>query len=308
MSSDRTAPPAVVVVGDIMADVAVHRAGPVALESDTDCEIALAGGGSAANLAAHLAGLGIATTLVGTVGDDQLGSIQLADLTTRGVQIRVRILNGVTTGMVVALVGQDGRRSMLTSRGAGSLLSPDHLGSDLFRPGRHLHLSGYVLLDERSRAAGLAALERARRASMTVSVDASSLAPLARLGGGGFRSLTAGASVLFTNEAEAGILTGARSWEEALDALLLDYQQVVLKRGESGAVWASGQERISLPATSAVARDTTGAGDALAAGWLAGWLRGQDPAVILGEALGLAATVLSWPGGRPLLRAVPGVA
>jgi sugar/nucleoside kinase (ribokinase family) len=197
---------------------------------------------------------------------------------------------------------------MLTSRGAGSLLSPDHLGSDLFRPGRHLHLSGYVLLDERSRAAGLAALERARRASMTVSVDASSLAPLARLGGGGFRSLTAGASVLFTNEAEAGILTGARSWEEALDALLLDYQQVVLKRGESGAVWASGQERISLPATSAVARDTTGAGDALAAGWLAGWLRGQDPAVILGEALGLAATVLSWPGGRPLLRAVPGVA
>jgi sugar/nucleoside kinase (ribokinase family) len=277
----------VVVVGDIMADVAVHRAGPVALESDTDCEIALAGGGSAANLAAHLAGLGIATTLVGTVGDDQLGSIQLADLTTRGVQVRVRILNGVTTGMVVALVGQDGRRSMLTSRGAGSLLSPDHLGSDLFRPGRHLHLSGYVLLDQRSRAAGLAALERARRASMTVSVDASSLAPLARL---------------------AGILTGARSWEEALDALLLDYQQVVLKRGESGAVWASGQERISLPATSAVARDTTGAGDALAAGWLAGWLRGEDPAVILGEALGLAATVLSWPGGRPFLRAVPGVA
>ena len=287
------------VVGDVLADLAVRMAGPLALESDTEPEIAFACGGSAANVASYLVGLGIATALVGVVGDDQLGATQLDDLRQRGVAVRASVLQGASTGVVVVLVGQDGRRSMLTSRGASRLFRPGHLALDLFRAGVHLHLSGYVLLDMESRETGLAALEAARRVGMTISVDANSHVPLAHLGGPEFGKLSSGASVLFANEEEAASLTGAGSWEEALHVLVFEYGQVVLKRGERGAVWASGQERLSLPAVPATVHDTTGAGDALAAAWLAGWLRGQDPEANLQNGLEAAARALSWPGGRP---------
>lgn len=300
MSPTRPRSPEALVVGDILADLAVAIRGPIAWDSDTEAEVRLAGGGAAANFAVQLAALGVSTILAGVVGDDALGAIQVADLAARGVRVRVRRRPRTGTGVVIALVRRDGRRSMLTSRGASAQLRPEDLPRSLFARGRHLHLSGYVLLGRSSRAAGLAALARARELGMTISVDASSHGPLGTLGGARFRRLTGGAAVLFCNQAEALALSGAGSWRGALGTLAAEYPEVVLKRGRLGAVWASGRTRIALPSAGSGARDTTGAGDAFDAAWLAGWLRGREREPLLRQALERAALAVTWAGGRPL--------
>ncbi len=288
-----------VVVGDALADVSALLASPFEEASDTPATITIGPGGSAANAAAWLAALGVGTAFIGTVGDDLLGSVQVEDLRRRGVLPAVQVLPGQPTGVVVAIVTAGGQRSMVTSRGAAMGLRPEHLPRDLFRRGCHLHLSGYVLLDGQTRAAGLAALELARAVEMTISIDPSSRGPLRRVGKGIFRDWTRGAQVLLPNLDEAEVLTGQGKPAAMITELLTDYQEVVLSLGEGGAMWGSGRRRRRLPAVPAAVTDTTGAGDAFAAGWLAGWLAGATAASALESALALAALAVAHPGGRP---------
>jgi sugar/nucleoside kinase (ribokinase family) len=106
------------------------------------------------------------------------------------------------------MVTHKGERTMLSDPGANAALSPDDLPHDLFIPGAHLHVSGYTLLSEGSRSAGLAAIEYSRRSGMTASVDAASAAPLDRTGAEPFLELSSGAVLLFVNAAQAKVLTG----------------------------------------------------------------------------------------------------
>lgn len=286
-------------VGDVLADVSVLVQGPFQADSDTEAEVSITGGGAAANVAATLAGLGVATVLVGVVGQDPLGQTQLEDLARPGLQLEVARRPGRATGVVVALVDLGGGRTMITSRGASGSLRREQMKPQLFGPGRHLHLSGYVLLDEESREAGLAALGRAGRAGMSISVDASSRAPLERVGPEAFWDWIKGAAVLFANLDEARVLTGKEALGEILPALLQACPEVVVKLGKDGAAWARGDQHLLLPASAGPVVDSTGAGDALAAGWLAAWLAAEDPPHRLRAALDAAARALGWLGGRP---------
>ena len=164
---------------------------------------------------------------------------------------------------------------------------------------RHLHLSGCLLLDPDTRPAGLTALERARAAPMTISVDPSSHAPLGRVGAGAFRTWTRGVDVLLPNLDEGRVLTGATDPEAIVAGLTGDYGAVVLSLGPAGALWARGAERQRLAAPPAPVVDTTGAGDAFTAGWLAAWLGGAPPAEALAAGAAAAATAISEVGGRP---------
>ncbi len=289
----------VVVVGDVLADVSVRLERPLAEDSDTPAAITLHPGGSAANLASWLATLGVETTLVGAVGDDRLGRIQEEELVRAGVRTRLAVLPRTDTGVVVALVGREGRRSLVTSRGAASGLDPAHLPADLFRAGRHLHLSGYVLLDASARPAGLAALALARQSRMTISVDPSSREPLRREGARVFRGWVRGAEVLLPNWDEGRELTGAAEPAAIASDLLRDHEEVVLTLGAAGALWVGPHGSVREPALPAAIVDTTGAGDAFAAGWLAGWLAGQAGAAPLHRALAAAALCVARPGPRP---------
>lgn len=286
-------------MGDVLADVTVQARAPVEWESDTEAEISLTGGGAAANVAATLASLGVETVLVGAVGQDRLGLLQLDDLVRPGLRLEVARRQGSPTGMVVALVDHRGARTMITSRGASRSLRPEQMGPALFQPGRHLHLSGYVLLDEESREAGLAALRAAHKAGMSISVDASSRAPLERIGAAAFQGWIRGASLLFANLDEARVLAGREILGEILPVLLEDCPEVVVKLGEEGACWGRGGERLDLAPSAAQVVDTTGAGDAFAAGWLASWLLGEDGPRALRAALDAAARAVGWLGGRP---------
>ena len=288
----------VVVVGDVATDVVAVLDGVPAPGSDRPASIRSRGGGAGANVAVHLARLGVPVVLAGCVGDDPAGAGLVAELTAAGVRLRVRTVPGSPTGTIVSLVEPDGQRSMLADRGANLDLRPD----DVPAPARggHVHLSGYTLLDPGSRPAGIAALAAAADAGATVSVDPASAGPLARHGVDRWLADTAGATVLLPNADEARLLTGCPDAERAARALAARHRIVAVSLGADGALWVSGDVVVHRPAHPTVVVDTTGAGDAFAAGLLAAWLTrpSVDPADALDAGLAQAADVVRRPGAR----------
>jgi sugar/nucleoside kinase (ribokinase family) len=290
--------PGVVVVGDVATDVVAVLAGDPAPGSDRPASIRSRGGGAGANVAVHLAQLGTQVTLAGCIGDDAAGHVLAAELTAAGVRPALRTVPGVATGTVVSLVEPDGQRSMLADRGANLALQPGDVPAPL--PGGHLHLSGYTLLDPGPRAAGLAAIAAAAAAGCTVSVDPASTGPLTRYGVDRWLADTAMATVLLPNADEARLLTGCPEVADAARALARRHAVVAVSLGPDGALWAAEHVLVHRPAHPTTVIDTTGAGDAFAAGLLSAWLAspGVDPEVALDAGLALAAQVVRRPGAR----------
>ncbi|MGY1622793.1 carbohydrate kinase family protein [Geodermatophilus sp. SYSU D00965] len=288
----------VVVVGDLATDVVVVLDGEPAPGSDRPAAIRSRGGGAGANVAVHLAELGTPVVLAGCVGDDPAGRGLVADLAAAGVTPAVRTVPGAASGTVVCLVEPDGQRSMLADRGANLALRPEDVPAPV--PGGHLHLSGYTLLDPRPRAAGLAALTAAAAAGCTVSVDPASTGPLGRYGVDRWLADTAAATLVLPNEAEARLLTGCADAATAARALAVRHPVAVVTLGADGALWASGDVLLHRQAHAAAVVDTTGAGDAFAAGLLSVWLADPDgdPVRALDAGLARAAAVVARPGAR----------
>ncbi|CAA9434530.1 MAG: Putative carbohydrate kinase, partial [uncultured Rubrobacteraceae bacterium] len=193
-----------------------------------------------------------------------------------------------------------GERTMITDRGAGEALGPEDLPERLFTGG-HLHLSGYTLSGGRRRETALKALRLARRAGMTVSVDPSSAPLLGSIGPDRFLEWTRGADLLFPNLTEGETLTGEKDPDRILEKLLPHYSAVVLKLGPDGAWYAyAGGNLLREPAAPVdVVEDTTGAGDAFSAGFLAAWLDGEPPEEALRGGAALAAAAVERVGARP---------
>jgi sugar/nucleoside kinase (ribokinase family) len=272
--------------------------GPPAPGSDRPAVIRTRGGGAGANVAVHLAALGVPVVLAGCVGDDPAGAALVAELTAAGVGPAVRTVPGAASGTIVSLVEPGGQRSMLADRGANLELRADDV--PVPAPGGHLHLSGYTLLDERPRAAGLAALAAARAAGCTVSLDPASTGPLTAYGVDRWLADTAGADLLLPNADEARLLTGCADVAEAARALARSHAVVAVTLGAGGALWASSGSLVHRPAHPAEVVDTTGAGDAFTAGLLSVWLADPagDPAAALDAGLARAAGVVRRPGAR----------
>src|SRR5262249_38183633 len=147
-------------------------------------------GGSAANVAAWLAAIDVSTAFLGRVGADSFGRAAIDALRAAGVTVYAEADVDRPTGTCVVLVHPAGERSMLPDPAANAGLRPDHLGAEPFAWASHLHLSAYTLFSRDSREAGLAAQSRAHGVEMTVSVDASSAAPLMAAGVDNFLSWT----------------------------------------------------------------------------------------------------------------------
>jgi sugar/nucleoside kinase (ribokinase family) len=288
-----------VVVGDIVTDVlAVHEL-PLVPGSDTLATVSMLGGGSGANTAAWLATSGVPTAFVGVVGADEAGVARVAELAAVGVRPAVRRAEGSTTGSVVVL-SSAGERTMLSNRGANLLLSPADVDAGLASGARHLHLSGYTLLDPSARDAGRYALAAAARRGLTTSVDMAAAAIVRRVGPAAFLSWVRGADLLLANVDEAGALVGEGSPAELAARLTGWAGYGVVTCGAAGAVWASaGGEVVDAPAQPAPVVDATGAGDAFAAGLLSAWLSGGSPAEALRAGTAMGAAAVSVVGGRP---------
>jgi ribokinase len=213
----------------------------------------------------------------------------------------VRAHAGAATGSVVVL-SSGGERTMITDRGAALLLDPVDVTAAVSNAqgAGHLHLSGYPLLHAGSRPGGLAALAAAREHGLTTSVDAASAEPLRQLGARAFLLLVRGTDLLLCNADEADVLAGTGTAEEQAVALTAVASQVVVKRGQAGAVWASADGVLrSTTGVRVPSLDPTGAGDAFAAGLLTAWCSGAEPAAALAAGAELGAAAVRTIGARP---------
>lgn len=170
-----------------------------------------------------------------------------------------------------------------------------------------LHLTGYSFFEPGPRAVVRGLLAEAGRRGVPVTVDPGSAAFLAApsIGPAAFLGWTRGAAVCFPNVDEAAVLTGANPLPAAdpaaMAAVLTGYYgAVVVKLGADGAVYAAGDTTPGrVAAVPAAVRDTTGAGDAFCAGFLAAWLDGASLAAACAAAAETAARAVSSLGGRP---------
>jgi sugar/nucleoside kinase (ribokinase family) len=286
----------VVVLGDLMVDVVVRLSGPLAQASDAPAEIRFRGGGSAANTAAWLAAAGADVTLVGRAGEDERGRAAVEQLRAAGVDPRVTLDPERPTGTCLVLIDPGGERTMAPDAGANDGLAVGDLPDDVLAAAAHLHVAGYALLREGSRAAARAAIERASSSGIGVSVDPSSSALL----DAGFLDLADGAGLLLPNAPEAHALTGERDPEEAARALTERFGEVVVTLGAGGALWTDGADALRVAAVAVdQVEDSTGAGDAFAAGFLGARVAGESTAEALAAGCRLAARAVRTAGARP---------
>lgn len=291
----------VVCLGDVMLDIAAVLPAPLALGSDTPAPIRFSHGGSAANTAAWLAALGVPCVFAGRVGDDPFGRDAVATLSSHGVIPRVSIDPVTATGVCLVLIGPDGERTMVPSAGANATLAAADLGADLLSAADHLHLSGYALLTEGSRAAGLFALRQAGAVGASVSVDAASAGPIRTVGPERFLGWIPAGALLLANADELAALTGTDDLAAGVAALVARGLDVVVKRGGQGSLLATAAGTWHCPAEPAEVLDSTGAGDAFAAGLLAARWGGAELVEALSQANRLGAMAVGKLGARPIM-------
>ncbi|NUO91770.1 MAG: ribokinase, partial [Dermatophilaceae bacterium] len=263
----------VVVVGDVGLDVITRPSGEIKWHSDTPSAVALVPGGAGGNSASWLAGLGASVTLLARVGSDAAGSTCRRELEAAGVTCAFAVDPTLPTCMVVILLDAHGDRTMFPDRGANKAFSVGDvdlvalgLGTGGARP--LLHLSGYVLFDAGSRAAGLESLRQARELGWTTSVDPQSHALIEREGASTFLSWVTGVDLLLPNEDEVSALGG-------LPSVLEHTREVAATYGAAGARWVGADVDVSADAPVVENVDATGCGDAFNAGLLSAWLRGE---------------------------------
>ena len=243
-------------LGDLTLDVVVRLARPIAVGGDTEAEIRVGPGGQAANVAAWAATLGAHSRFIGKSGNDDAGGLARTRLAAHGVEVFGPVAG--RTGTICSLVSPVGDRSMASDRGSAPEFAAEELDPGWLAGCEHLHVSGYALMLEPVRGAALRAAEVARAEGACVSVDLASWSAIRDSGVEAFRDAVRGLDpdVVFANEDEER--TVGRDLTRAA---------WILKRGAAGCSF-EGLERTALPVEEAV--DSTGAGDALAAGWIVG--------------------------------------
>ncbi|WP_329555532.1 carbohydrate kinase family protein [Streptomyces sp. NBC_00696] len=293
---------ALLVVGDVVTDVVARHRGPLAPGTDTAATIRTVPGGAGANVACWAAHWGCADVrLLGRVGEDAAAWHE-RELIASGVRPRLVVDPEAATGTVICLVdtGASAERTFLTDSGASLRLDPGDWSDTLLDGVVRLHLSGYLLFSEPSRALVAAAMESARARGVPVSLDPASAGFLTELGVDRFLALIEAVDVLLPSRDEACLLTGLPDPADATAKLSRHVPLVVTKQGAEGALVAhSGRVHARVPAEPATPRDTTGAGDAFTGAFLATLMTGAEPEEAAREGCRAGARAVERVGGRP---------
>jgi sugar/nucleoside kinase (ribokinase family) len=285
-----------------MTDVIVRPEGPLARGSDRRASITIHPGGSAANQAAWLASFGVKVDFVARIG---LADVESETARFKAIGVTPHLVGDRTheTGRLIALIDPDGERSFLTDRGANEALEAGDIPDALIEGAALIHLSGYSFFASAPRAAILDVMRRA--GDKPIGVDPASAEFLREVGADEFLAWTRGAAILFPNEEEAAILAGSDDPETQCARLAARFPLVVIKRGAAGAEAAQGALRWRINAPKIEAIDTTGAGDAFVAAFLAARLSGADIKPALERAVAAGAAASAVVGGRPTVSVHP---
>lgn len=257
-------------------------------------------GGSGAIVAAGAARLGLRCGLVGVVGDDALGRLQLDALSERGVDVSTVVVDqSLSTGLTVVLSRGDDR-AILTSLGAIDALDARLVDLAMLGRARHVHVSSYYL-QGKLQATLKPLLVAAREGGASVSLDPNWDPD--ETWDGGLLALLPLLDYLFVNEQEARRIGRVDDPLGAARELASKGPTVVVKLGAVGGLLVSGTEAIRAPALPRTVVDTTGAGDSFDAGFLCGLLTGWEPARCLELACVCGSLSVSVPGldGQPTL-------
>jgi|AntDeeMetagen134_2_1112570.scaffolds.fasta_scaffold04214_3 ribokinase len=242
------------------------------------------GGGSAANTAVALSSLGVDVGVIGSVGDDENGPLVRHELDERGVDLAgLRVVEGGTTTVKYLLIAADGSVAVLGNDGCNESVAPEDVDADRLDGVEHLHLTS-----QRPETARRLA-ELARAGDATVSFD-----PGRRLPHRDFSAALGLADLVFCNDREASIVA-------ELDADLREDCTAVVKRGSEGASVLTPDETVHHEGFGVDPVDTSGSGDAFAAGFLTVWLDDGDLERCLAVGNACGALAAEQPGARTTL-------
>ncbi len=257
-------------------------------------------GGSAGNTCAVAAALGARVAYLGKVAMDQLGAVFRHDISAAGVHFpSAPLIDGAPTARCLVLVTPDGQRTMNTYLGACMSFGEEDVDEALVADSAITYLEGYLFDPPAAQAAFRRAAATAHAAGRQVALSLSDAFCVDRHRAA-FRDLVSrDVDILFANETEITSLYEENTFDAAAEAVRRDVAMAVLTRSEAGSVILRGTEMVEVAAESTRVVDTTGAGDAYAAGFLAGLTAGRSLPVCGRMGSIAAAEVISHYGARP---------
>ncbi len=291
--------PTVLVIGDVITDIIVMPEGPIVRGSDRRAVIRSRPGGSGANQAVWLGSMGVHVKFAARVAEADLAR-NLAYFREQGVEPILAADKIAPSGVLISIVDSDGERSFLTDRGANLNLSAADLPFSLLDGVDYLLISGYSFFTPGPRAAVTALLKEAKERKIPTAVDPASVGFLREVGAEAFLKWTAGTGTIFANLDEALELTGSVDLNLQMQTLGRFYSRVVIKRGVAGAaIGGRAGATLSMPAPLSHVVDTTGAGDAFAAAFIAAELKGGKLEDWLKAGITAGAEAVTLIGGQP---------
>ncbi len=243
----------------------------VIYDATYSAESELATGGSVANTMRSMANLGGNAGYMGKIGHDKLGVLFQSDFEKAGVKTHL-FFSESETGRVMGLVSPDSERTMATYLGAAAEMLPSEFSSTIFEGYEYVYIEGYLVFNHALIQAGVKA---AKAAGVKIAIDLSSFnvveANLDFLKG----LIADYVDIVFANEEEAKSFTGLEP-EAALHEISKDCELAIVKVGKDGSMIKRGNEVTKVGVIPAKALDTTGAGDAYAAGFFYGLTNGYN--------------------------------
>lgn len=221
------------------------------------------GGGSAANSMVALAQFGGKAYYTCKVADDKDGHFYLDDLHEHGIDtnlLKNGLMKGIT-GKCLVMVTPDSERTMNTFLGITSDLSDEELDYPSIENSEYIFLEGYLVASPTGRKAMIAAKEHAINHGVKVSLSFSDPSMVKYFNAEMKEIVGDKIDLLFCNEEEALLFTGAENLFEARELLKVKAEQFVITQGRNGAMIWDGQTYVDIEPYSVTAVDTTGAGD-----------------------------------------------
>ena len=286
-------------VGDLALDVISQLKEPINYGNDTASRISSHPGGQAANVATWITRTHSKAQLVARVGNDPVGFALISDLDKYGVEHMNLMHSGRPTGVVVILVDSNGERTMFPDNGANADLEVSDLPPLDDIDG--VYLSGYALLDFRSRDSVLAMIKKIKAAGKPIYFDPTTTGAMKIVSREEALSWVSLMDGILLNSEEALYLGDAKDVETAEKNLMAYTPLVVIKLGSRGAMAIHNGVAAKVSAVTTSVVDTTGAGDSFAAGFIPKWLQTNDLGTALSAGTALAAKCVATIGARPPL-------